>query len=59
VKRRLVKIRKDYPHHEALRGQVGVLRRNYDDGTVLVHFEDGPHQGDKVCMDGRYVEALS
>lgn len=57
--RQLVRVRDHYPHHESLRGMVGVLKRVYTDGTVLVLFEEEPHKGDKVCMDRRYVELLS
>jgi len=54
-----VTVKHSYPHHESLRGQVGLLKKRYDDGTVLVVFEEGPCAGDKVCMDQRYVEVMS
>ena len=50
-----VRVTQSYPHHESLRGEVGLLKRVYDDGNVLVLFENG----DRVCMDRRYVEDLS
>lgn len=54
-----VQITKSYPHHETLRGQVGLLKKDYGDGTVLVQFDEGPHKGDRVCLDKRYIEPLS
>ena len=57
--RRAAIIREDYPHHTSLRGQVGFVTRDYEDGTVLMKFEDGEHAGDSVCLLKQYVELLS
>ena len=56
---RLVIVRDDCLHPETLRGQVGVLVKHYDDGTVLVRFDKGQHAGDRVCMPRSCVELLS
>jgi hypothetical protein len=59
VEKFFVMIRSNYPHNENLRGQIGVMKKRYPDGTILVAFEEGAYAGDKVCMDPKWVEPLS
>ena len=54
-----VVVRQNYPHNEKMRGQIGLMKKRYPDGTILVAFEDGPYQGDKICMDPKWVEPIS
>ena len=54
-----VRVREDCQHPEQLRGQVGVLVKSYEDGSVCVLFEEGEHAGDRVCMPRSCVELLS
>ena len=55
----LVMVKDDCQHPEQLRGQVGVLIKRYDDGSICVLFEQGEHAGDRVCMPQSCVEFLS
>lgn len=54
-----VRVKQTYLQHESLRGQVGLLKKRYEDGSVLVVFEEGPHEGDCICMDPKYLEPIS
>lgn len=52
--KRFVRILSTCPQ-ETIRGEVGVLKREYSDGTVLVVLDNG----DRVCLARKHVEPLS